>query len=86
MPELHADTLATVAAGRAALVDRLRALAARVEQLHAAAEVLVLLEPLPAHAWPRKPVSVPYGTPGVVGLSTCTVVRLDQATGREYGH
>jgi hypothetical protein len=47
MPEPYADTLATVAAGRTALVARLRALAARVEELplDAAAEVLVLLEP-----------------------------------------
>jgi hypothetical protein len=42
-----ADTLATVAAGRTALVERLRAIAARLEVLpvDAAAEVLVLLEP-----------------------------------------
>jgi hypothetical protein len=47
MPEPSADTLATVAAGRAAFVARLRALATRVEQLplDVAAEVLVLLEP-----------------------------------------
>jgi hypothetical protein len=47
MPEPYADTLATVAAGRTALVDRLRTIAARVEglPLDAAAEVLVLLEP-----------------------------------------
>jgi hypothetical protein len=47
MPEPFADTLATVAAGRVALVARLRALATRVEELplDAAAEVLVLLEP-----------------------------------------
>jgi hypothetical protein len=47
MPELFADTLATVAAGRTALVARLRAIAARLEALpvDAAAEVLVLLEP-----------------------------------------
>jgi hypothetical protein len=43
MPEPFADT----AAGRTAVVARLHALAARVEQLplDAAAEVLVLLEP-----------------------------------------
>jgi hypothetical protein len=47
MPEPYADTLATVAAGRTALVARLRTIAARVEALplDAAAEVLVLLEP-----------------------------------------
>jgi hypothetical protein len=47
MPEPFSDTLATVAAGRTALVERLRAIAARVEALplDAAAEVLVLLEP-----------------------------------------
>ena len=33
MPEQFADTLATVAAGRTALVDRLRTIAARVEAL-----------------------------------------------------
>jgi hypothetical protein len=46
MAEPSADTLATVAAGRAALVARLHALAARVEQLplDAAAEVLIWLE------------------------------------------
>ena len=47
MPEPYADTLATVAAGRTALVTRLRSIAARVESLplESAAEVLVLLEP-----------------------------------------
>jgi hypothetical protein len=47
MPDSYADTLATVAAGRTALVARLRTIAARVEELPlaAAAEVLVLLEP-----------------------------------------
>jgi hypothetical protein len=47
MSEPFADTLATVAAGRTALVARLRAIAARVEALplDAATEVLVLLEP-----------------------------------------
>ena len=47
MPEPYADTLATVAAGRTALVARLRTIAARLEELRldAAAEVLVLLEP-----------------------------------------
>jgi hypothetical protein len=47
MPEPYADTLAKFAAGRTALVERLRALAARIEALplDAAAEVLVLLEP-----------------------------------------
>jgi hypothetical protein len=47
MPVSYADTLATLAAGRTATVVRLRALAARVEELplDAAAEVLVLLEP-----------------------------------------
>ena len=46
MPEPFADTLATAATGRTTLVDRLRALATRVEQLplDAAAEVLVLLD------------------------------------------
>jgi hypothetical protein len=43
----YADTLASVATARTALVARLQALAARVEQLplDAVAEVLVLLEP-----------------------------------------
>jgi hypothetical protein len=47
MPEPYADTLATVATGRTALVARLRTIAARVEELplESAAEVLVLLEP-----------------------------------------
>jgi hypothetical protein len=47
MPEPYADTLATVAAGRTALVERLRTIASRVEELplESAAEVLVLLEP-----------------------------------------
>jgi hypothetical protein len=47
MPEPFTDTLATVAAGRTALVARLRTIAARLEALppDAAAEVLVLLEP-----------------------------------------
>ena len=55
-PSPIADTLATVAAGRTALVARLRTIAARVEALplESAAEVLVLLEPalavLEAHA------------------------------------
>lgn len=42
-----ADTLATLAAGRAAAVVQLRQLATRLERLplDAAAEVLVLLEP-----------------------------------------
>ena len=50
MPEPYADTLATVAAGRTALVERLRAVATRIEELplDAAAEVLVLLEPATA--------------------------------------
>jgi len=50
MPEPYADTLATVAAGRTALVARLRTIAARVEALplDTAAEVLVLLEPAAA--------------------------------------
>jgi hypothetical protein len=45
--EPYADTFATVAAGRTALVARLRAIATRLEALplDAAAEVLVLLEP-----------------------------------------
>jgi hypothetical protein len=45
MPEPFADTLATVATARTALVARLQALAARVEQLplDSAAEALVLL-------------------------------------------
>jgi len=33
MPEPYADTLTTVATGRTALVERLRTIAARVEQL-----------------------------------------------------
>jgi len=47
MPEPFADTLATVATGRPALVARLRTIAARFKELplDAAAEVLVLLEP-----------------------------------------
>ena len=47
MPEPFTDTLATVAAGRTALVERLRAIAACLEvlPLDAAAEVLVLHEP-----------------------------------------
>jgi hypothetical protein len=47
MPEPFTDTPATVAAGRTALVARLRIIAARVEALplESAAEVLVLLEP-----------------------------------------
>jgi hypothetical protein len=46
MPEPYADTLATVAAGRAAAVAELRSLAGRLEALPlaAVAEVLVLLE------------------------------------------
>ena len=46
MPEPFADTLATVAAGRAAFVARLRTIAARLEALplDSAAEVLGLLE------------------------------------------
>jgi hypothetical protein len=56
MPEPHADTLATVAAGRTATVTRLRTIAARVEALplDAAAEVLVLLEPAMAALEPRR--------------------------------
>jgi hypothetical protein len=53
-----ADTLATVAAGRTALVARLRTIAARLEELplDAAAEVLVLLEPavVPGRPGPRR--------------------------------
>jgi hypothetical protein len=47
MPEPYADTLATVASGRTAMVERLRTIASRLEELplDAAAEVLVLLEP-----------------------------------------
>jgi hypothetical protein len=50
MPEPFADTLATVAAGRTALVARLRAIATRIEALplDTAAAVLVLLEPTAA--------------------------------------
>src|SRR5262245_19332938 len=50
MPDPYADTLATVAARRDALVARLRAIAARLEVLpvDSAAEVLVLLEPAAA--------------------------------------
>ena len=48
-PNLSRDTLATVAAGRTALVARLRAIAARLEALPLnAAEVLLLLEPAAA--------------------------------------
>ena len=45
-PEPYADTLATVVAGRTALVERLRAIAARIEALplESAAEVLIVLE------------------------------------------
>jgi hypothetical protein len=48
MDEPSANTLATVAAGRAAAVAQLRELAARLEALplDAVAEVLVLLEPV----------------------------------------
>jgi hypothetical protein len=47
MPDPYADTLATVAAGRTALVTRLCGIASRIEELplDAAAEVLILLEP-----------------------------------------
>jgi hypothetical protein len=47
MPEPYDDTLATVAAGRTATVARLRAIAARLEELplDAAAEVLMLFKP-----------------------------------------
>jgi hypothetical protein len=47
MDEPYADTLATVAAGRAAAVAELRSLAGRLEALplNAVAEVLVLIEP-----------------------------------------
>jgi hypothetical protein len=47
MPEPYADTLATVATARTALVARLRTLATRVEALplDAAAAVLIWLEP-----------------------------------------
>jgi hypothetical protein len=50
MAEPYADTLATLATGRTALVERLRTIAARVEELplDAAAEVLLLLEPVMA--------------------------------------
>src|SRR5262249_36021599 len=46
MPEPYADTLATVAAGRTALVDRLRTIAAPVEALplESAADELGVLE------------------------------------------
>jgi len=46
MPEVYAHTLATVAAGRTALVDRLRTLAARIEALplESVAEVLIVPE------------------------------------------
>jgi hypothetical protein len=46
MPAPYTDTLAAVAAGRTALVARLRSLAARIEELplESAAEVLGLLE------------------------------------------
>jgi hypothetical protein len=48
MDEPFADTLATVAAGRAAAVAQLRQLAARLDQLplEDVAKVLVLLEPV----------------------------------------
>ena len=47
MDELYGDTLATVAAGRAAAVAQLRSLADRLDalSLDTAADVLVLLEP-----------------------------------------
>jgi hypothetical protein len=50
MPEFYADTLATVAAGRTALVARLRAVAACLEALplDTATEMLALLEPAAA--------------------------------------
>ena len=50
MPEPFADTLAKVAAGRIALVERLRTLATRIEALplDSAVEALVLLEPAAA--------------------------------------
>ena len=56
MVEPFADTLATVAAGRTALVARLRTIAARVEalSLESAAEVLVLLEPTVAASSRRR--------------------------------
>src|SRR5262245_22877653 len=46
MPEPYAETLATVAAGRTALVARLRTIVARVDALplESGAEVLMLLE------------------------------------------
>jgi len=45
-PALYADTLITVAAGRIALVERLRTIASRIEALplESAAEVLMVLE------------------------------------------
>jgi hypothetical protein len=47
VPDATADALATVAAGRTALVERLRTIASRLEALplDSAAEALVLLEP-----------------------------------------
>jgi hypothetical protein len=47
MDEPHADTLATIAAGRTAAVAQLRDLAAQLDALplDAVAEVVVLLEP-----------------------------------------
>jgi hypothetical protein len=58
MAEPYANTLATVATGRTALVARFRAIASRIEELplDAAAEVLVLLEPAvaPGRPGPRR--------------------------------
>jgi len=80
MAEPFAETLATVAAGRTALVARLRAIAARLEALPLdAAEVLILLEPAPAaferHAGTR------HHAPGAASGS-----RTPRQSGRpEYG-
>jgi hypothetical protein len=64
MTPLYADTLATVAAGRTALVARLRAIAARLEALplESVAKVLVLLEPATA-AWERDAALALEGAP-----------------------
>jgi hypothetical protein len=53
--EPYVDTLATVAAGRTAVVARLRALATRLDwlPLDTAADVLVLVEPT-LHAFERQ--------------------------------
>ena len=81
MAEPFAETLATVAAGRTALVTRLRAIAARLEALPLdAAEVLILLEPAPA-AFERHAGTRQKHAPGAASGS-----RTPRQSGRpEYG-